>query len=531
MRLPTRANPSSRVGAFLFLAAWASLLVFQIRFFLSAEPVQLTVVPDDGFYYLQPARHFFKLGLWSFDQGVSLTSGFHLAWAYLLALLSLAFKAPAALFLAATALGALLTHALAGALWRSSRQDEPALYVGAALLASVNVAWNSVSLMEWPLLPLIAGAYALQLWHAEKPRAAAGLFALGLAGSLARSDFGLFPGCLALGALLQARFGGDRRLLKPSLWGLAGASLGVLLVLLHSRAFTGAWIQGSAQTKLFWAQSEGISVLMALRVLAHFLTGIYPDISLRGPQGLSLALGLLILGGGSAWALWRLRPGFRALGARAELLVGASLATLAGYHLLYCLDGAVQLWYSANQAVPTGLLLYFSLRALPSASVRSWLLGSLAVLALWNIAWTQARPRGIASQVAQSRAGQALREAGAPGPGRMGSWNAGILSYYQGGSLVNLDGLVNNDVLPYLRRGRLDCYLAQKDIRWIVDFDIFTSRFAPKLGIGDGCVQRAIRHRRVLGQSDDMAHAVFLFELDPIALQACCEAGSRTTQP
>ena len=34
--------------------------------------------------------------------------------------------------------------------------------------------------------------------------------------------------------------------------------------------------------------------------------------------------------------------------------------------------------------------------------------------------------------------------------GLVGSWNAGIIGYYQGGDVINLDGLVNNEVYPYM---------------------------------------------------------------------------------
>jgi hypothetical protein len=55
--------------------------------------------------------------------------------------------------------------------------------------------------------------------------------------------------------------------------------------------------------------------------------------------------------------------------------------------------------------------------------------------------------------------------------GPVGAWNAGIIGYYAGGRVVNLDGLVNNEVYPYLIAGRLRDYVVRKEIRYVVDFE------------------------------------------------------------
>jgi hypothetical protein len=43
-------------------------------------------VPDDAFYYVNLAKHFASIGAWTFD-GSTVATGFHLAWAYLLAVI------------------------------------------------------------------------------------------------------------------------------------------------------------------------------------------------------------------------------------------------------------------------------------------------------------------------------------------------------------------------------------------------------------------------------------------------------------
>ena len=54
--------------------------------------------------------------------------------------------------------------------------------------------------------------------------------------------------------------------------------------------------------------------------------------------------------------------------------------------------------------------------------------------------------------------------------GSVGAWNAGIIGYYQGGTVINLDGLVNNDIYAYAISNRLPSYVAERRITYVVDF-------------------------------------------------------------
>src|SRR5262245_6394550 len=72
---------------------WSILIAFvalaiQVVYLLSL-PVreQVTLIPDDTFYYLTLGRNFASSGVWTFDGGVSPTSGFHLLHAYACAIL------------------------------------------------------------------------------------------------------------------------------------------------------------------------------------------------------------------------------------------------------------------------------------------------------------------------------------------------------------------------------------------------------------------------------------------------------------
>jgi hypothetical protein len=52
----------------------------------------------------------------------------------------------------------------------------------------------------------------------------------------------------------------------------------------------------------------------------------------------------------------------------------------------------------------------------------------------------------------------------------VGSWNAGVYGYFfERGSVVALDGLVNNEVYPYIVEGRVAEYCKRRGVRYLVD--------------------------------------------------------------
>src|SRR6185437_3903318 len=111
------------------------------------------VVPDDAFYYLSLARHFAASGVWTFDGGVSKTSGFHPFHAYACALV---FR----LWPHVSAATVLVVHAWIGVvataigLWCVIRTVRPAsgepAVLGVALVAvAPNFLQQATNVMEW----------------------------------------------------------------------------------------------------------------------------------------------------------------------------------------------------------------------------------------------------------------------------------------------------------------------------------------------------------------------------------------------
>ncbi len=65
-----------------------------------------------------------------------------------------------------------------------------------------------------------------------------------------------------------------------------------------------------------------------------------------------------------------------------------------------------------------------------------------------------------------------------PADAKVGSFNAGIAGCFLNANVVNLDGVVNNRVIPHLVSGTLDKYLVESQIDCIVDYQYSFFRFA-----------------------------------------------------
>lgn len=70
-----------------------------------------------------------------------------------------------------------------------------------------------------------------------------------------------------------------------------------------------------------------------------------------------------------------------------------------------------------------------------------------------------------------------------PAEDRVGIFNSGYLQYFTDRKVINLDGLVNNEVLPYYRKHKGIEYLRKRNIAWLVDRSIYLGAvFGPYLG-------------------------------------------------
>lgn len=469
----------------LSFSIWVACLV------LSATPEnRIQFVPDDAFYYLTLARNFATQGRWTFDSGISLTSGFHPLYAYFLAALYRTLRPAAEQFVLLSVLFSYLlilpSYAMSAVFAYRARNLVPALLLLVFML-SRNVSLNSIAGVEWTSAILFSSLYCtlFALLSGSESRAANGLlFGCALLGTLARSDCGLLHAGVVVGALANWLATRERRPLVRAAAGFGGAVLGVFVVSAHGYLISGEVLQSSARMKALWLHVYGPSFGPIVRTML----ALFGSRSNSVAAVATAALGCLALALGAHRFLTifsRRRPSrphpSPSLGNNVNsgiriLWLGCVIA-IAGYVLLYSLNpAALQNWYSANLVVPLFLAVALPLAngepSRPAVIVATVLLATLGI--------TQAR-RAISfsrtpewpHQVFMYRAGNELRT---PRFARgVGSWNAGIIGYYQGGTVVNIDGLVNNDIYPYAVRNALPEYIDAKAIVELVDFEVMLS--------------------------------------------------------
>jgi len=241
--------------------------------------------------------------------------------------------------------------------------------------------------------------------------------------------------------------------------------MGVLFTLLHNFIFTDQFLQSSARMKAYWAGFQTPNYF-ATPFLAAFLIGA---------AGLLILLFLFL----SAVLLKRNRESIRSqkfkLAEKGRLMLVASGLCLIGYTIVYAHNGEIQAWYTANLIMPLLLIMAVVSDYFKHAIGDLYVMWGCSVIVLVSILFSTASiyplaedPRWPHQQV-MLQAGQYLQQQ--PPDGRVGAWNAGIVGYFQGGQVVNLDGLVNNDIYDYAVSNRVPDYLDEQRICFIVDFE------------------------------------------------------------
>ncbi len=472
---------SWRVWAGVCLLVLARLVWFDVQILFAAPALRIQYIPDDAFYYLQLAKNFVRFGMWTFDSGLSVTSGFHLVNAYELAALYAIGRPSTETFVSwALCVSTLVTLTAFVLVWAFGVHMQNAVFLSvlAWLTSTRNVALNSVSITEWALTVLVASAYCFVLYRSYgelRAKILLVVLGLGILASLIRSDFGLVALGLVLGAGIEFMLTRRRAGLAQTLVGLGGAAVGVLLVFLHNYFFTGELVQSSALMKVHWAQ---------LYPLQYFASLSLPP-RLFGFEISALPLQLVLSFFGGATALYLLSIFLRVeikhaqndYAARRALVFGiASACALFGYLLFYANNAAVQPWYTGVMLAPTFVLLFVLGKFFAARIRHPFVRAAAAVVILGIVAYNLLSALRVNSANAPWAYQVALRNAGMflaahPEFSRVGAWNGGILGYYQGGTLVNLDGLVNNDIYAHAVAGTLPAYLQQKQIRYLLDYE------------------------------------------------------------
>lgn len=461
---------------------------------------------DDSFYYLITAKHWSEQRLASFD-GITVTSGYHPLWMWLCAVI---YGVRTRLDLTYVRLCMTLSFGLtvcAFLLWArmaTGRRDSGALWALALGATSYSALNNGLTVMEWPLVILswvLLHSLLLSAIERREEEYVVGAmyvaaFAVGALGSLSRTDFGLIPASYVVGAVVVTRRYGDWRVAKQALTALVGSVIGLATVFLYYHATTGSWLQKSAEVK------QAVAALSSpfnpvpplwqfLRVLFYLpaLEVGFESKAMLLRVGLKVLVGLLLVGIVLVAARWRaIRPTAKLIFKRSaedDFALVSGTVGIVGYLLVYSLNSqATYGWYSATV---TGFILILAARLLGSMR---WQIAMSFVLPimLLNLITASVFGGNARFQWQENAMGKRMR---AEHPQvRMGGGDVGKPSFYNNGTMVNLDGLMNNEVFPYLVTGRIHCYILQEHIEYLSDVGSIT------LPLTDG--ERARRHEAPL---------------------------------
>lgn len=440
------------------------------------------VLPDDAYYYLQIARNV-AAGQGSTLDGINLTNGYHPLWMGALIALYRSLPEPAVVptaLIIGSLLGATTLLLLQRLLCRLQVSDSWQL-VALGLLGL-----NPWLLLQWVngLETAAASATLVGCWLAciawiQSPTKASWRWALGAAAlgglaTLGRTDHLILVAPPLLYAWRVA--GRDwRRLLA-----MAAAGIAVLSPWLMWNLATFGSVQQSSGAAFSYTQHQLLLVPQGAGLVTYAKGAILGSLQvLRWLWYAAAAPGLWVgLAALAAAAAWRSRKLARRLDGRSEFLWAAALGVL----LLLAIHGAVRWSFRTWYAVPTLLVAAILVAAWSSwSSLRlpRWVAGGAAALGL--LAYGLAAPQYPAEHAGQAGMHTAAQwvNRNVPADARVGAFNSGILAYFSGRTVVNLDGLVSNAAAAALRDRQLWEYVRQQQLGYLLDTDInFTYRQA-----------------------------------------------------
>jgi hypothetical protein len=289
----------------------------------------------------------------------------------------------------------------------------------------------------------------------------------------------------------------EKQNVKNSFAGLFGAVIGVVLIFIHNYIFTGDIAQNSAKMKFYWASFQEYPIYSSLVIAArtfgvdlYLISNPIAFISILWIMFMTFFL-IVFVNNRIIVSYW--------LGAvsqgdpktkRGLVLSVASVLCVMAYIVLYTKNGGVQNWYTANYSVPAFVIVSWITKTLfqsKATTINLLVRTGLSIFVLSTIiininsVYPIEKSAPWKHQQAMISAGKYLKTIDIEG--NIGSWNSGILGYYQGGQIINLDGLANDDVYYYVIKNDLQSYIKDSNITHLIDFRaMFASRYAERGG-------------------------------------------------
>lgn len=450
---------------------------FLVRLVLAWLPDNLLprLLYDDAYYYFAIAKNLAASGIFSAD-GITQTNGFHPLWLFLITPFYLLFPGGLHLNLhLAMTLSALFDTAAGFLIFKTfERLEKPKTGFWAAAFYLFNPYSIFITMrgLETGLNSFLLAALLYFSFRATREWLKSGWLLLGSTcglAMLARTD-----NVFAVGALLSYFVipnKGMCSLVKAS----AIAAAIVVPWLVYNQIEFGSIVQTSAGAypafhyhQLYLNEHQ---TYFSFAVVPYVLKSVFYNIAYNAHHYGNWVLTLFVAGILLFQILRhpeKFRPFYWALaGAGVFVFIHA------------CIFWLFRPWYA-----PAVFVLTLPLVVLAFENARRWLVISGAVLGVILSGWFiyQTPFYGVIDRLEIARD---VIEQKIPAADRVGSFNSGYVQYFTNRKVINLDGLVNNEVWPYYKKQKALEYLRQREIRWIVDFPDFPAViFAPYFELG-----------------------------------------------
>ena len=482
------------------------LLVLVLALFGSQDQL-MACLKDDGYYYLVLAKNIAAGHGATFD-GLGPTNGFHPLWAMCLTPLYLG--DPESLFGPVRAMIVLALVMHLGAALAIRRAVGRFADSGVATIAALLYAGNPLALylvvsgMESPVVALTVAMLAtasirLQQGDLKIDKLGDALQVGALCGlcMLTRTEMIMFAGLVLAQAVLWPAAGTVRSWLDRLRGGLA-AGLTAIVVVAPWLAWNlwrfGSVIQVSAQAhrlhigtvrEVVQDGGQGGLVDLGSRLLAVHRGSLSQRLPLPGELVVVLEVAMLVL------VVWWLVAILSPKETRRHFLdrvrwLAAPIMYAGGFVAAsFLILGNFRSWYAAGPltvaaifaAVPLGQALARQAAPRRGRLASGLIIGCyvLGMLALGPVFLNEIRYEASKTNCWQEAADVVATKT-APGD-RVASFNSGTFGYLAPRQVVNLDCVVNNRALPYLEDKRLPEFIAENDIRFIVDDPGYVVRY------------------------------------------------------
>ena len=493
---PSRNTLADREGTILCVGL---VVGFLFCMFLAWLPLRITIfrfVFEDSFYYLRVARSIVDGSGSSFD-GIHPTNGYHPLWMLISVLLVFPFKLgsvmPFHLLLSVCCVFHVLTAVLIYKTVLLGGHRGVAVFAALVWLLNYNVAGIALCGLETAMFAFFAIAtvhYYLLRRNDLTARQSVGVGVMLGVTALARLDGALLGIALAIDQLLlgvsrKERLTGLLKRIAPM--SLAGSAMMTPWLVL-SYSISGTIFPNSHRAVRLWYGPDEllrngmvkglVGILMnhapvmariygfvPLSLLSLVLFAVFCGLLLKGRErrkvGLPIVVFVMYPIAHTLYYTRYFEPYNRYL-YPAHMLVFAGAMTAIGCWMLGNKNGRFVRWcgMAAGVVIIVNLIL---------SGIDTWKQGTASVRT-HSAHWTMF-----------NKALPWIKENVKPHE-RVGAFNSGIYGYLSGRTIVNLDGVMNDSVIPVLEEGRLIPYLYQERITYVVDWEITIEETFEALG-------------------------------------------------